>query len=65
MGDLLADVITWVWKMERVPGTSELVPREGWTIEECEQRRARTDGMNPEGLAALVARERDLEELRG
>ncbi len=65
MPSLLDDVIYWVWKMRRVPGETELVARDGWSLFECEKRRGRTDGMNPEGLAALVNRERDLEELRG
>lgn len=54
----------WVWKMRRIPG-GQLVPRDGYSIEECEKRKLRTDGMDISGILELIEKEKDLEVLRG
>jgi hypothetical protein len=64
MPNLIDDFYWWVAKMRRIPG-GQLVPRDGWTLQECEQRKLLLDGRNISAILELIEKEKNLEVLRG
>jgi hypothetical protein len=54
----------WVAKMRRAPG-GELVPRDGWELSECLERKMLMDGRDLSSIMEITEKERELEVLRG